>query len=113
MGVLLAACGGENITPEPQPEPKPEPETRTLTFVLPEDGSKTAWEAGDAIVVHGEYAAEQVTVTLAAGDISSDGKTASKEVSPGFLSCRRVSDLGPAAFCRDRKGAGEALRLSA
>lgn len=96
MGVLLAACGGENITPEPQPEPKPEPETRTLTFVLPEDGSKTAWEAGDAIVVHGEYAAEQVTVTLAAGDISSDGKTASKEVSGLYPYVRE--DIGSSLY---------------
>jgi hypothetical protein len=32
------------------------------------------------IVVHGEYAANQVTVTLAAGDISSDGKTATLTV---------------------------------
>ena len=68
-----------------------QPETRTLTFVLPEfiaeegeempDVLKTAWEAGDQIVVHGEYAKNQVTVTLAANDISDDGKTATVEVS--------------------------------
>ena len=80
-GILLAACGGENTDPVDPVIPEPEPETRTLTFVLPAEGFKTAWEAGDQIVVHGEYAAKQVTVTLAAGDISADGTTATKEVS--------------------------------
>ena len=81
----LVSCGGDPVEPEPTPV-GPEPETRTLTFVLPEftigEGEeapgilKTAWKAGDQIVVHGEYARDQVTVTLAAGDISGDGKTA-------------------------------------
>ena len=70
--------------------PEVKPETRTLTFVLPEivleEGEeapaamKTAWVAGDQIVVHGEYAKNQVTVTLAAGDISADGKSATVTV---------------------------------
>lgn len=59
---------------------KPEPVSLALSFVLPQGGEKTAWVAGDKIVVHGEYAEDQVTVTLAAGDISSDGKTASLTV---------------------------------
>ena len=79
---VLAACTKGTVTPEPEPvvPPKPvvEPETHTLTFVLPENGAKTAWVAGDQIVVHGEYAADQVIVTLDAGDIS--GKTATKKV---------------------------------
>ena len=86
---LAVSCGQKD---EPAPvKPEPQPETRTLTFVLPsidlEEGEeapaalKTAWEAGDQIVVHGEYARDQVTVTLAAGDISADGKTASVELS--------------------------------
>ena len=85
---LAFSCGQKD---EPAPvKPEPQPETRTLTFVLPsidlEEGEeapaalKTAWEAGDQIVVHGEYAKNQVTVTLAAGDISADGKTATKTV---------------------------------
>ena len=87
-GALWAfcACGGTDpVTPD-DPDPKPEPETRTLTFVLPSvaggetAGLKTAWKAGDQIVVHGEYARDQVIVTLDAGDISGDGKTASKKV---------------------------------
>ncbi|MBQ7271994.1 MAG: hypothetical protein IJR12_00035 [Bacteroidales bacterium] len=61
-------------------EVKPEPVSLTLSFVLPEGGEKTAWVAGDQIVVHGEYAKDKVTVTLAASDISSDGKTASLTV---------------------------------
>ena len=79
-------------TPDPvDPVPAgPQPETRTLTFVLPEftpgEGGatpaavKTAWKAGDQIVVHGEYAKDQVTVTLSAGDISGDGKSATVKV---------------------------------
>lgn len=82
MGLLLAACGGEKKDPIVDPVvPEPEPETRTLTFSLPETGFKTAWEAGDEIVIHGEYAAREVTVTLDAADISDDGATAVKEVS--------------------------------
>ena len=79
---LFAACGQiEPPTPEPEPEKKkPEPETHTLSFVLPDDGAKTAWVAGDQIVVHGEWAEDQVTVTLEAGDIAGDGKSATKTV---------------------------------
>ena len=81
-GLVLAACGGDKKDPTVDPVvPEPDPETRILTFTLPETGFKTAWEAGDEIVVHGEYAAREVTVKLAAGDISGDGKTAVKEVS--------------------------------
>ena len=64
-------------------EVKPaEPKTKTLNFVLPKTSvsGKTKWEAGDKILVHGEYAAQQVTVTLAAEDISADGKTATQKV---------------------------------
>ena len=64
-------------------EVKPaEPKTKTLTFVLPAKSvsGKVKWEAGDKIIVHGEYAAQQVTVTLAAEDISEDGKTATQKV---------------------------------
>ena len=81
--LALAAFGCQQKTdPTPDPGTKPvvEPETHTLTFVLP-DGEKAAWEAGDQIVVHGEYAKDQVTVTLAASDISADGKSATQTVS--------------------------------
>lgn len=86
---LAASCSQQPVTPEPV-TPEVKPETRTLTFVLPEivleEGEeapaamKTAWVAGDQIVVHGEYAKNQVTVTLAAGDISADGKSATVTV---------------------------------
>ena len=85
----LASCHKTPVEPEPVPD-GPQPETRTLTFVLPdftvgEGGEapanlKTAWKAGDQIVVHGEWARDQVTVTLGAGDISGDGKTATVTV---------------------------------
>ena len=92
--LALAAAGcQQKIDPTPEPDPTPivQPETRTLTFVLPEielgegeeapDAMKTAWVAGDQIVVHGEYAKNQVTVTLGASDISSDGRSATVTVS--------------------------------
>ena len=76
-GLLIAASCGEK--PEPQPngeeEVKVDPVSLELTFILPSGIEKTKWEPGDKIVVHGEYAAEQVTVTLGAEDISKDGKT--------------------------------------
>ena len=73
MGLMLMACAGskEQVPVTPEEEVKPEPETRSLTFVLPEDGEKTAWVAGDQIIVHGEYAKDQVTVTLTQDNISS------------------------------------------
>lgn len=78
---LTYACV-EKPQPEPEPEPEPvvEPVTLQLTFVLPEGAEKSAWVAGDEIVVHGEYAAQQVVVKLSAADIKDDGKSASLEV---------------------------------
>ena len=84
----LFSCHEAPVDPV-NPDPVgPEPESRTLTFVLPDypaDASipaslKQAWTAGDQIVVHGEYAKDQVVVTLSAGDISGDGKTATVKV---------------------------------
>ena len=77
---LTFAC--EKPVPEPEPEPEPvvDPVTLQLTFVLPDGADKSAWVAGDEIVVHGEYAAQQVVVKLAASDIKDGGKTASLEV---------------------------------
>ena len=81
---VMVACDKKGTEPEVDPEKKEEvqPVTKTLSFVLPANSisGKTKWVAGDQIVVHGEYAAQQVTVTLAEGDISSDGKTATKSV---------------------------------
>ena len=82
--LLLAVSCDNKVDPTPDPGQKEEvqPVTKTLTFVLPSNSvsGKTKWVAGDQIVVHGEYARDQVTVTLAAGDISSDGKSASLSV---------------------------------
>ena len=85
--LLVAVSCGEKDNPDPVEDntgkkEEVQPVTKTLTFVLPENSisGKTAWVAGDKIVVHGEYAVDQVTVTLSAGDISSDGKTATLTV---------------------------------
>ena len=86
----LLACHHDPVDPVDPTPVGPEPESRTLTFVLPDftvgegveapAAVKTAWAAGDQIVVHGEYAKDQVVVTLSAGDISGDGKTATVKV---------------------------------
>ena len=82
----MASCTPDNPDPRPVPEPEPEPQTMKLTFILPptgEDassGAKTAWQDGDKILVHGEYAKNQVVVTLSSSDISADGKSAVKTV---------------------------------
>ena len=92
---LAVSCTGVNKADEdwgtnPHVKKTVPAETRTLTFALPQypmddngaiaSGFKTAWEVGDKIIVHGEYADEQVTVTLEADDISEDKKTATKTV---------------------------------
>ncbi|MBO4465452.1 MAG: hypothetical protein J5748_02090 [Bacteroidales bacterium] len=86
-GALLFGCNPEPADPEnPDTPVKPEPEpavSMSLTFVLPVDSlamGKEAWVAGDKIVVHGEYANEQVEVTLASGDIDASGKKATVTV---------------------------------
>jgi len=79
---FVSSCN-EKDTPEENPEEQTvvvEPVTLKLRFVLPEGGAKTAWEAGDEIVVHGEYAKDQVVVKLDPAGISSDGKTATVTV---------------------------------
>ena len=76
---MFASCNPNPVNPDdPEPEPEPIPVSQTVSFVLPSGSLKTKWVAGDNIVVHGEYAKDQVTVTLEAGDISSDGRTATK-----------------------------------
>ena len=83
---LFASCiqPDNPVDPNEGNEQKEEvkPETRELTFVLPEASvsGKAKWVAGDKIVVHGEYAANQVEVTLAANNISADGKKATVSV---------------------------------
>ncbi len=83
--IVPMACQQTPVVDPEQEEPqKVEPVSLQLTFVLPDEGNKTAWVAGDKIVVHGEYAKDQVTVTLAAGDISADKKRASLQVDKLF-----------------------------
>lgn len=82
---LFFSCDTKDPEIDPVIPEGPQSETRTMTFTLPSSQAasaalKTAWEAGDQIVVHGEYAKDQVIVTLEASDISSDGKTATKTV---------------------------------
>ncbi len=76
--VALASCKKDKDDPVDPINPEEETVSLTLSFVLPETNTvgKTEWAAGDKIVVHGEYAADQVVVTLSAADISGDGKTA-------------------------------------
>lgn len=78
---MVFSCGEkpepDPVTPDNGKKEEVQPVSKTLTFVLPASGvsGKTQWVAGDQIVVHGEYAKDQVTVTLAAGDISGNKAT--------------------------------------
>ena len=75
-------------------------ETYTFTCTIADDpdskvaiseSGKVTWEPGDCILVHGEGSSNRTTVTLAAGDISSDGKTATISFS-GITPYNRSSD---------------------
>lgn len=65
---------------------QPVGKTVTVTCAFPESDTKvaiddangkTTWQVGDKILIHGKYTSEDVTVTLTAGNIISDGKIAS------------------------------------
>lgn len=80
---LTVSCEREMPINEPAKE-APQMRTFTCTFAQPadtkisvgEDG-KTKWLPGDEIMIHGgENGADRYKVTLTAGDISADGKTA-------------------------------------
>lgn len=84
LGLCLFSCESKEGTQEPEPpvddsgtDTKAKPEPGTYTFVLPDFAAKLSWEAGDAISIRGNYAPDAITVTLTADAISSDGKTAS------------------------------------
>ena len=85
--LAFAACNPNTDNPggpdDPEPKDNPEdpqadkPAPGVYNFVLPDSSGKTAWAAGDEIFVHGGYTPSGITVKLSASDISSDGKTAS------------------------------------
>ena len=87
---IFAACNPVKPDgPDGSDEPKNEnPQPGIYKFVIPDFGSKvsvseagkTAWEAGDEILLTGGYQPETVTVKLQASDISSDGKTATVRI---------------------------------
>ena len=91
LSVCMLACqcdsdeNDNNNNNEPQnQDPEVEvqkPEAGTYTFVLPDFAAKPAWVAGDQISLRGNYAPDAMTVTLKAGDISADGKTATVALS--------------------------------
>ena len=112
---IFASCINDKpINPdnpnEGEQEEEVKPETRDLTFVLPEASvsGKTKWVAGDMIVVHGEYSAKQVTVTLAAGNISSDGKKATVTVENLYPYVRK--DVGSTLYAGYPASAVDNLR---
>ena len=80
---FLFSCAKPESNPDkdkPNEKQEVEPVSLELTFELPSSGEKTSWVAGDKIVVHGEYAKDAVTVTLAQGDIKDGGRTATLTV---------------------------------
>lgn len=97
---VAASCQKEVSAPEKGAQ-NAALETRTFSVVLAPDTrvtitpetpgtdntvAKTRWEAGDEILIHGEYVNKtgySVVVTLTADDISNDGQTASVKVTLG------------------------------
>lgn len=83
LAALAMAFSCQKTEKSPEPASEPVVRTFTCTFAQPDtklaidDASgKTTWEVGDEILVHGEGSSNREIVTLKAGDISADGKTA-------------------------------------
>ena len=83
LAALAMAFSCQKTENSPEPASEPVVRTFTCTFAQPDtklaindaDG-KTTWEVGDEILVNGEGSSNREIVTLKAGDISADGKTA-------------------------------------
>lgn len=83
LAALAMAFSCQKTENSPEPASEPVVRTFTCTFAQPDtklaindaDG-KTTWEVGDEILVHGAGSSNREIVTLKAGDISADGKTA-------------------------------------
>lgn len=93
--LFAVSCEKENGIVNNDNDVTVEKTTRTITLVYPQDADtkvslaedgKTAWQAGDEILIHGEkmgYSGEEYysrVVTLTAGDIHDAGKTATFEL---------------------------------
>lgn len=81
--VLSFSCVKPAVEAPVQEEPVGETVTVSCTFAQPDTkvaindaNGKSTWEVGDEILIHGKKTSENVTVTLAAGNISADGKVA-------------------------------------
>lgn len=94
----LVSCEEKEIA-APEVASVAETHTFTVTIATPDtkvavtEQGKTTWEVGDKILVHGETDADRAVVTLAAGDISADGKTATISFT-GVRPYDRSSDRG-------------------
>lgn len=84
---LSFSCVKSTVEAPVQEEPVGETVTVSCTFAQPDTkvaindaNGKTTWEVGDQILIHGKATSEDVTVTLAAGNISADGKIATFSV---------------------------------
>ena len=100
LAVLALFSCSQCTTPDPDPEVNPDPEVTPTpenpepevpgageyTLVFPEVAcTKTGWEAGDEIYFHGNYGPSAQVVTLQAGDIAEDGKTAKVNLSETLM----------------------------
>lgn len=77
---------GKTVGPESEG-----PKAGTYTFTV--SPLKGKWESGDKIYVHGSYGPSAQIVTLAASDISADGRTASVELDGVFEFCLKPDYL--------------------
>lgn len=84
-----------------EPEQKPEkPAAGDYTLLLPDltGFPKTAWEAGDQIYFHGNYAPNAQVITLKAGDISDGGKKATVHLDESLMEFQCAPDGIYAAY---------------
>lgn len=89
LSMLAASCNKpEPYTPPEPDDPKEDPAKPDDTPKGPQPGTyrfvasklQGSWKAGDKIFVHGYMGTDSEIITLAAGDISADGKTATAKL---------------------------------
>ncbi len=106
-------------TPEPVPEQKPEepeqkpekPVAGDYTLLLPDltGFPKSAWEAGDQIYFHGNYAPNAQVITLKEGDISDGGKKATVHLDESLMEFQCAPDGIYAAYPAQAVRKGDSL----
>ena len=81
MSLVLGATNCDQETGEPDNgQQKEQPKVNPGSFKFVASDMKGRWVAGDKIYVHGALGTDAQVITLSAGDISADGKTATAKL---------------------------------